>query len=459
MAESSIETYRFCEQMLTQYEDDCSKEVLDNLRLVDGFATQYHLLKQKLPYHINVIDELHANENANSRILASLLLYNTNGDYPLLDSFIKFCIGDWNINLSHPHITSEQMRIDLLIREIGKYAIIFENKIYEAILQKNQIARYIQKLRQEGFKDEQIYVVFLPPYEYEPEICSWQEPKECCDSCDRTECQIGSTPALRELFKDRFKIVTFREDIILWLKEEVIPNCKQKELYLYTAAMQYLDYLEGYFDLRTINKKMNMELKEYLYDKLQLNILNDEERLKVINNKAEEIQHLLNQMNSIKNDIYNKLVKQDAEEWKLYSSKIQEIISEIALQLNIKAELVFIDPDNCSHLYIRFYKDDWDLSIVFEKWGKDNNRRQDMFVYIGIPIEQQVDSKYTTHDRIFGERSEKTNHPYGWEWIDRYTQKPKELQHDIDNGQFQSYLFNKVAEVLKLIELKELPMA
>lgn len=458
MTDSSIETYNYCEQILTQYDKSCSEELYSNFQLIDEFAKQYHLLRLRLPYHINLIDELHVNENANSRILASLLLYDCGDNYPLLESFINYCASDWNIEISHPYVTSEQMRIDLLVRENGKYAIIFENKIYEAILQKNQIARYIKKLRQEGFNDEQIYVVFLPPYEYEPDNCSWHEPQDCCDSCDRTVCEIGSNPKIREHFKDRFKIVTFRDDIISWLKEEVVPNCKQKEVYLYTAAMQYLDYLEGYFDLRTINKKMNMELKEFLFEKLLLNNLSDEERLEIINKKTEEINRLLNQMNSIKDEINNKLIKQDVESWKSYSSKIQEILSEVGKQLNVKAELIFVDPENCSHLYIRFYEEDWDLSIVFEKWGMDRNRRQNMFVYIGIPVEQVVDVKYANREKIFREKSEKTNHPYGWEWVDIYNQKPKALLKDIDSGQFKSYLLNKVTDILNLIVQKELPM-
>jgi len=458
MTDSSIETYNYCEQILTQYDKSCSEELYSNFQLIDEFAKQYHLLRLRLPYHINLIDELHVNENANSRILASFLLYDCGDNYPLLESFINYCASDWNIEISHPYVTSEQMRIDLLVRENGKYAIIFENKIYEAILQKNQIARYIKKLRQEGFNDEQIYVVFLPPYEYEPDNCSWHEPQDCCDSCDRTVCKIGSNPKIREHFKDRFKIVTFRDDIISWLKEEVVPNCKQKEVYLYTAAMQYLDYLEGYFDLRTINKKMNMELKEFLFEKLLLNNLSDEERLEIINKKTEEINRLLNQMNSIKDEINNKLIKQDVESWKSYSSKIQEILSEVGKQLNVKAELIFVDPENCSHLYIRFYEEDWDLSIVFEKWGMDRNRRQNMFVYIGIPVEQVVDVKYANREKIFREKSEKTNHPYGWEWVDIYNQKPKALLKDIDSGQFKSYLLNKVTDILNLIVQKELPM-
>src|ERR1035437_2240650 len=47
--------------------------------------------KSKLPYHINLIDELHANENAHSRILEKLLKQKTNvGTYELLESFIEY---------------------------------------------------------------------------------------------------------------------------------------------------------------------------------------------------------------------------------------------------------------------------------------------------------------------------------------------------------------------------------
>ena len=39
------------------------------LNLVEGSIGIYNVEKEKLPYHINIIDELHADENAHSRIL------------------------------------------------------------------------------------------------------------------------------------------------------------------------------------------------------------------------------------------------------------------------------------------------------------------------------------------------------------------------------------------------------
>ena len=42
---------------------------------IDSVSATFKQLKAKQPYHINVIDELHANENANSRILAKLFQF------------------------------------------------------------------------------------------------------------------------------------------------------------------------------------------------------------------------------------------------------------------------------------------------------------------------------------------------------------------------------------------------
>lgn len=448
MAESIIDTYKFCDDIINQHRLSLYFDYTELLQLADEFTNYYAKLKQNLPYHINIIDELHVNENANSRILSSLLLYEDRGDYPLLNSFVSYCLPNWNIEIESPIITAEEQRIDILVREKNKYAIIFENKIYDAILQKNQLARYIKKMRSEGFEDSQIYVVFLPPYYYEPDICSWQEPQKCCKACDRILCKINQNPELKDLFVDRFKVITFRDDILRWLKDEAYPNCKQREVYLSTAMVQYIDYLEGYFDLRTINKQMNMELKDFLNEKLQLNNLTDEEKLNTLDKKTEEINRLLNQINNIKEDIRQKLNNNDVDKWKLYIPKMQEIIHKVAKTHGLKAEINYVNEEN-SHFYIRFFVEKWELSIVLEKF--EYNRNQRMFVYIGIPPELRVDSKYQ-YLRIFKESTEKPNHPYGWEWINKYDSKPEILQKDIENGEFELYLEETVGTILKRIE-------
>lgn len=45
--------------------------------------------RQKLPYNFNLIDELHADENAHTRILLKLLSYHAEGDYTFEDLFLS----------------------------------------------------------------------------------------------------------------------------------------------------------------------------------------------------------------------------------------------------------------------------------------------------------------------------------------------------------------------------------
>ena len=55
------------------------------LIFADSFKEALTKEKRQLPYHINVIDELHINENAHSRILLKLLQFrNTKGEYEIL---------------------------------------------------------------------------------------------------------------------------------------------------------------------------------------------------------------------------------------------------------------------------------------------------------------------------------------------------------------------------------------
>lgn len=59
------------------------------IKLSNDFSALAKEKQQKLPYHLNVIDELRANENAHSRILIKLLGYTENGCYTFLQSFLK----------------------------------------------------------------------------------------------------------------------------------------------------------------------------------------------------------------------------------------------------------------------------------------------------------------------------------------------------------------------------------
>ena len=113
-----------------------------------------------LPYHFNVIDELHANENAHTRILQKLLLYKQKDTYIFLESFFNKMIPR-PIKLSNPKIEFNQDFIDLLIEDKEtNFACIIENKIHYATDQDKQIERYINTVKENhGISD--IFVIYL----------------------------------------------------------------------------------------------------------------------------------------------------------------------------------------------------------------------------------------------------------------------------------------------------------
>ncbi len=277
--------------------DHENNEVNELLNFLGDYSIEFKKNKEKLPYHINLLDELRANENAHSRILQKLLQQQDprNNQFEILQSFLNFIIEKYTdkedfqkIKIENPQITQEFKRIDLWIRDGHKYAIIIENKVHNA---KDQIAnnggqlkRYIDINIQDGFHPEQIYVLYLPPtYEKEPLIESW------------------GNYANSDIYLNRFLTISFKDDILPWLKNKVLPEVRIKDKYLISAIEQYIDHLEGVFSLRLINKKMNMELQEYLKNKLKLNELQPEIALKEIISKKEEAQSLMNQFDELEN--------------------------------------------------------------------------------------------------------------------------------------------------------------
>ncbi len=268
------------------------------------YKEAYKKIKEKIPYHINVIDELYADENAHSRILAKLLQQKTpHNRYEIFESFIEYikteCKLDsfGNISIEKPVITQETERIDLWIRD-KEYAIIIENKIHYAVDQEKQLERYIKKTLDEGFNIKNIFVIYLSPRGEDPSDQSWGKYKE-------------------EL-KERYLNLSFEVDILKWLNEKVLPNLKLKDVFLRSAIEQYIDHLNGIFGLREENKIINMELKNFIKKEFKLsdNLIEIENINKLLN-KRKEIDKLNNQISSLINEITYELDKSFFEKSKI----------------------------------------------------------------------------------------------------------------------------------------------
>jgi hypothetical protein len=264
------------------------------LEFLKKFKSIYDREMLKLPYHINLIDELHAKENAHSRILEKLLKQKTHdGKFEILEGFIEYLKtkgGDSfnKICVENPQITQEIERIDLWIRD-KSYAIIIENKVHRAGDQSEQLARYIEKTKETGYKEEQMYVIYLPPtHDKDPDEQTWGEYKK--------------------KFEDRYLKISFKDDILPWLKDLVLPNTKIKDNYLSSALEQYIDHLEGIFSLRTINNQMNMELQEFIKQELGLQENNLEEAIATLSEKETELNNAINQIQQLKETFQRKKV-------------------------------------------------------------------------------------------------------------------------------------------------------
>ncbi len=262
------------------------QQLSDLLKFASEFSSIKEEEQKKLPFHLNLVDQLHINENAHSRILMHLLSYkNDNGKYVFLTSLIDLIkekqSGDFGkITIESPQITQEKERIDLWVRD-NDYAIIFENKIYNAADQDAQISRYINKTKEglRNYREEDIYVVYLSQYPKEPELQSWGEYKDS--------------------FRSRYVNLSFCYDILPWLKDKILPNIKYKELFVQTAIIQYIDYLEGLFKIRNIDKPMNMELNKLIEQHYKLSDESAKDKIRTIQKPAQEIDDLSSQMKAL----------------------------------------------------------------------------------------------------------------------------------------------------------------
>lgn len=268
--------------------------------LTTGFMKVYNNEKSKLPYHINILDLIWANENAHSRIFGELLNQNTGGKFELLDSFTQYVAeinSNFNLSLATPIITTEKDRIDLLVLD-RNFALIIENKIHGAVDQGSQLARYITRVKKKGYPENQIYVIYL----------TRDGSKQIEDQSWKFENGID----YKDSFVHRFCQVSFRENILPWLKIHVLPNCRIKDIYLKSTIEQYIDYLEGMFNSRKINKMMNTELENHIIKVLDLKST-PELNYSKLNQKINELSKVRDQLYNLKQiteqECWNKWIK------------------------------------------------------------------------------------------------------------------------------------------------------
>jgi len=248
------------------YENE--KELLRIARNIGIFFKEEH---DKLPYGANVIEELHAGENAHSRILRMLLQYKSFGNYLVYSSFLSLLKKN-NLNIPfsvccyQPEFVNEEGRIDLLIKEYSaqeKFAIIIENKVCGATDQAEQIQRYIEKVEFDGVPTKNIYVIYLTK-DGEKEVSDYSLTEKARKKLEMTSSSEG-----------RFFRLNYRDHILPWLENDIYPNIPVKEDLLISSIRLYIDYLKGLFGDKNVEKSVYSKIRKIMKEELCIEKIGD----------------------------------------------------------------------------------------------------------------------------------------------------------------------------------------
>lgn len=307
----------------------------------EKFMTVYNTEKAKLPYNINLLDEIHANENAHSRILIKLFQYEYNNKFVLLKSFLdEIGFDDLSKMLIKPMITSETNRIDARVREKKKFSLIIENKINGAPDQPKQIERYIEIEKQSGFDEAQIHILYLTSDGGSPCLSSFSREKQA-------------------VYSDRYKEISYRYNVLPWLKKVVAEKhfeFTNNEL-LVSAITQYKNFLEGKYKQREGEQKMTNIMTSLIEKQFGLNSENELENHK----KICDLKEYLETLNEYVSEIEKKNISKG---FKKLSLKIETL--HIEGVNSIYDNGTFGEDDNTIGFKPSQWNDRYDLGLAFE---------------------------------------------------------------------------------------------
>lgn len=256
------------------------------IRISNLISEWYIKEKSNVPYGANIIDELHAGENAHSRILRMLLQYEGSGNYPIYTSFLNMlsshCQAMPQIAICSPLFSNEEGRIDVLVKEYQTaypYAIIIENKVCDAGDQYHQIQRYIEFLKDEF--NNHIFVVYLTK-DGEKEVSNDSLTETAKEYLDISEESMG-----------RYIPLDYKNHILPWLENEVLPNTIFRENILISSVQLYIDYLKGMFGMRQPEQEIANRIHNRMKTELNIKSLQDSielyQKVSILNDNAKSL--------------------------------------------------------------------------------------------------------------------------------------------------------------------------
>lgn len=308
-------------QLLLDYQKEIisnSNEILELAKSLQKFIDNS---EYRPAYDGSLLDIIGGvSEPITSQILANILKYtDENHRNVLLESCIKSFVNK-DIVVENPIITAEKQHFDVAVRD-KHYAIIIENKLKDAVFQRNQLARYIARMKEHNYSENNIFIVIMPQF-YDTKIRlsagrlpkDWRENNgsrkcavkdyECwCDYNQHLDdykmewCSLCDKSILNRLKRNT---VTLHDDFAEWLiaESETLPT---NQWPLRSCMLQFAYYLKGLYYTR-YNSKLNMAITDFLKEKI-LTKCSASENWRVIDETIKELDQLKGSIENLKGQV------------------------------------------------------------------------------------------------------------------------------------------------------------
>ncbi len=272
---------------------------LDGFKLGLSFSDQVHDIikkhEERRPFHLNVIEAVcHGafRETGHSLVLADMLKHPD-----IRSSFLERFL---NLKYDALEVTAERDRVDVALKGNGIFVII-ENKVNAADERESQVYRYVHEIGIDkyGYKLSEIYVIYL-----NPETRDYPSEYSLCD-------ENKENNVFEALGEEHYKVLSYKHDIIDWLRGISIPN----EPHIESALDQYLDFLENKFHTTLLDTEMNKDIREFLLKELQIGSMPLEEQISALDSQYKKTAELLSSIDSLKTELRKELSHDIIEEW------------------------------------------------------------------------------------------------------------------------------------------------
>ena len=143
---------------------------------------------QREPFNLFTVLRSESDEvRLHSRFLAALLDHRKAPGEPRknLKHFLKDIVGCSDFDLNGVMVERERDNIDILVSNTARQAVVIENKIWAGD-QPEQLKRYHESLRERGFEDKNIHLLYLTPHGHDPSEDSRDDLDVVCISYEQT---------------------------------------------------------------------------------------------------------------------------------------------------------------------------------------------------------------------------------------------------------------------------------